>query len=655
MCLISGGKDSAFSILHCLANGHDVVALANLHPAHDANNYSPDDLDSYMYQTIGHTVIPLYEKALALPLYRQEILGSAINQDKSYGPSTSTQDDETESLVPLLLKVKAAHPEVNAVSTGAILSDYQRTRVESVAIRLGLTSLAYLWQYPFLPPHSQRSLLDHMAAVGQDSQIIKVASGALDGTFLWQNVADHQTINRLDKASRRFGSADDGAVLGEGGEYETLAVAGPLPLWKGRIVVRPDQREIIKGDAGSSFLRIISADLEMRDMNDHIAELVRTPPLLEPRFQTILTGLQAGSAREGLPVVDLEAEQERLDVGKRAPGEANGVHAKEQNETLLAGVIGAGASAEEQTRSIMDQVAELLQSRGCSFADVAYTSIVLRNMEDFLAVNAVYGTCFSLPNPPARVTIACSRVVPPDADLMISFTIMKPSDRAFKKGLHVQSRSYWAPANIGPYSQAIVVPVDTLATAETGSLVYISGQIPLIPGSMELATSSSGTQDDTFQLQCVLTLQHAIRTGRAMQARSYACAMAFVVADSIEAERLRHDILHKVWDSFHRRDNTIESESTADDSDDPSFDVWDQRYGLAKHQTDVNYASEVEKTARTHLPSVVPPLYVVRVDALPRNANVEWVTYGLTKEASASPVVPHVDHLLKVFKNNIVL
>ena len=30
--LVSGGKDSCFNLLHCVANGHDVVALATLTP-----------------------------------------------------------------------------------------------------------------------------------------------------------------------------------------------------------------------------------------------------------------------------------------------------------------------------------------------------------------------------------------------------------------------------------------------------------------------------------------------------------------------------------------------------------------------------------------------------------------------------------------------
>jgi hypothetical protein len=44
--------------------------------------------------------------------------------------------------------VERAASETGAVgvSAGAILSDYQRVRVESVCSRLGLTSLAFLWR-----------------------------------------------------------------------------------------------------------------------------------------------------------------------------------------------------------------------------------------------------------------------------------------------------------------------------------------------------------------------------------------------------------------------------------------------------------------------------------------------------------------------------
>lgn len=46
----------------------------------------------------------------------------------------------------LLSEVRRQIPSVAAVSSGAIASDYQRLRVESICSRLGLVSLAYLWK-----------------------------------------------------------------------------------------------------------------------------------------------------------------------------------------------------------------------------------------------------------------------------------------------------------------------------------------------------------------------------------------------------------------------------------------------------------------------------------------------------------------------------
>lgn len=57
-----------------------------------------------------------------------------------------TAGDEVEDMFILLNEVKRQIPSVTAVSSGAIASDYQRLRVESVCSRLGLVSLAYMWK-----------------------------------------------------------------------------------------------------------------------------------------------------------------------------------------------------------------------------------------------------------------------------------------------------------------------------------------------------------------------------------------------------------------------------------------------------------------------------------------------------------------------------
>lgn len=64
---------------------------------------APEELDSYMYQTVGHNAINLYAQAMNLPLYREAIQGSSISQGKVY---TELEEDEVEDLYRLLKKIK---------------------------------------------------------------------------------------------------------------------------------------------------------------------------------------------------------------------------------------------------------------------------------------------------------------------------------------------------------------------------------------------------------------------------------------------------------------------------------------------------------------------------------------------------------------------
>lgn len=207
--MVSGGKDSSYNMMKCVAEGHEIVALANLHPKdkgqlmlrpacwtvisagipnvqwlrtkmpvtsknsnenaaqrnflgsgalqmfnswtvdvimpgpsqgrchHSSHSFqynfrnifcSPDELDSYMYQTVGHMGITKIAEAMELPLYRMETKGQSTQTGKNYVP---TDDDEVEDLFNLL-KLTKDEMGVEAVAVGAIFSDYQRIRVENV-------------------------------------------------------------------------------------------------------------------------------------------------------------------------------------------------------------------------------------------------------------------------------------------------------------------------------------------------------------------------------------------------------------------------------------------------------------------------------------------------------------------------------------------
>ena len=62
-----------------------------------------DELDSYMFQTVGHHVIGLYGQALGVPLYRRTIQGRSVQLGADY---TINKDDEVEDLYELLKEVK---------------------------------------------------------------------------------------------------------------------------------------------------------------------------------------------------------------------------------------------------------------------------------------------------------------------------------------------------------------------------------------------------------------------------------------------------------------------------------------------------------------------------------------------------------------------
>ncbi|KAF2647346.1 adenine nucleotide alpha hydrolases-like protein [Lophiostoma macrostomum CBS 122681] len=687
VALISGGKDSFYSILHYVAAGHSVVALANLHPPstpnHDSAEEEEEDLNSYMYQTVGHSIIPLYAEALGIPLFRQEISGSAVNTSRDYAAPKRDEDqgvegreeDETESLVPLLRKVLDAGLGVNAVSTGAILSTYQRTRVESVALRLGLTPLSYLWQYPNLPPYSQSGLLHDMAAVGQNARIIKVASGGLDELFLWENVADPKTIARLGRAMARFGGNGDGAVLGEGGEFETLAIDGPAVLWKRRIEVESDG--VIRGDGGTYSFKSKGAKVIAKKPGETQGlDSLRIPELWDDEFKKVFDDVSTMS----FPPLDNSPVP--FDATIHDPFSAFSTHATNSISTSTSTIIALSnltsttsepSPPTTQLTSILSTLTSLLSTANLTPAHILHTTLLLRHMSDFTSLNPIYGSIFTTPNPPSRVTIACGSSMPSDVDVMLSVLISK--DIQHRDGLHVQSRSYWAPANIGPYSQAISIPISVLPNSDpegdaevegagdvnivsdSGSdpqTVYIAGQIPLIPSTMSVPDSASFG----FAGQAVLALQHLWRIGRARDVCWWTAGVAYISSSS-SASPTETGLSSKVhtaqtaWNAIHTHylslnpSSSSSSSSPSSDAETNDIDPWD---ALNLPSTSTLNPSLSDTTHRAPLPNpsallcrdsdsnsnlekrgIAPPCYVVQVEALPRAVDIEWCSTGLAR------------------------
>lgn len=70
-----------------------------------------EELDSYLYQTVGQDAIEFVARALDIPLYRRFITGDAVEQGSEYGGRNHANaggivGDETEDLYALLSTVK---------------------------------------------------------------------------------------------------------------------------------------------------------------------------------------------------------------------------------------------------------------------------------------------------------------------------------------------------------------------------------------------------------------------------------------------------------------------------------------------------------------------------------------------------------------------
>ncbi|KAL8590081.1 hypothetical protein ACOMHN_034312 [Nucella lapillus] len=559
VALISGGKDSCFNMVQCVAEGHHIVALANLRPQ------DKDELDSYMYQTVGHQAIELYAEAMGLPLYRRIIQGTALGTGRDYLPQEA---DEVEDLYQLLARIQK-EMDIEAVAVGAILSDYQRVRVESVCRRLGLTALAYLWR------RQQDELLPEMVQCGMESIIIKVAALGLEPDK-HLGLTLQQILPHMMKMQKQYGLN----VCGEGGEYETFTLDCPLFLKK--IVVDEVETVIHSADAFApvGYLRFKKLHLEDKKDSGTMEERVKSLPMttsdtLIASLKSELRCVDEEIASSSLPVADTTLSTPPLT-------DPLPVCSRGTSNYFSVGTVVAMEQGDLSTAcsSAMEQLKGAVESLHRSMSDVYAMCLYVSKMSDFVSINAVYDTYFGI-NPPVRVCVgAC---LPEDVlfamDCQGHRSERQKGEGEGRRTMHVQGISHWAPANIGPYSQATVV----------NGQVFVAGQLPLVPGTMQLV--SGGGVDG----QCCLSLRH---TGSVLKAMC-------------PGRRLQ-DVLLCVCYVTHP--SVIET---------------------ARRQWEDSCTEEESDVCSTRHTPIVE--YVV-VPVLPRAACVEWQVYGRSEDLDLQEV-----------------
>jgi len=81
-------------------------------------------------------------------------------------------------------------------------------------------------------------------------------------------------------------------------------------------------------------------------------------------------------------------------------------------------------SVEEKTRRVLNNVRAIAEAAGARLEDTVKTTVFLKDMEDFAAMNAVYAEFFS-GMPPARAAVQVA-ALPKDADIEIEAVVYLP-------------------------------------------------------------------------------------------------------------------------------------------------------------------------------------------------------------------------------------
>jgi len=215
--LISGGKDSALALHRVLKAGHTVRYLVAMMPKRE---------DSWMFHFPNIGLTDLFAQASGFSLVR--------------GETSGVKEEELNDLKCLLAEL-----DVEGVVSGAISSEYQRSRIDKVCKELGLRSMNPLWH------EDSKKLMMELINLKFEVMIVGVYAYGFDKNWLGKEIT-LSTLDALIELNRKYQIS----LVGEGGEYETFVLYAPYFNRRIRIV----QADIVWED-GSGHLFVKKAEL----------------------------------------------------------------------------------------------------------------------------------------------------------------------------------------------------------------------------------------------------------------------------------------------------------------------------------------------------------------------------------------------------------
>jgi predicted ATP pyrophosphatase (TIGR00289 family) len=184
--------------------------------------------DSWMFHVPNIRLTELSSEAIGIPLISKETSGK--------------KEEEVEDLKKVLKIL-----DVNAIACGGIFSEYQKTRFEKICKELKLKLLAPFWHT------NPEKFLKETIDLGFDVRIVGVYAEGFDESWLGRRL-DEKTLEDLKELNKKYGISP----IGEGGEFESLVLDGPIFKKKIKII---DSEKIWDKKTQSGYLKIKNAVL----------------------------------------------------------------------------------------------------------------------------------------------------------------------------------------------------------------------------------------------------------------------------------------------------------------------------------------------------------------------------------------------------------
>lgn len=194
--LSSGGKDSVYAHWWATLQGWDVISLITCKIISD---------DSMMFQIPGTQIVELQSKVTNTNYLEFQLTGNEESEML-----------ELSNFIAELMKEGEDLHGLDGVVTGALRSDYQKSRIEIMSNTLGICSFSPLWHNNSY--EHMKNLIDE----GFKLILTSVSCDGLDKSWIGENI-DDENLDKLARISKEYRFNIDG----EGGEFETSVIDAP--------------------------------------------------------------------------------------------------------------------------------------------------------------------------------------------------------------------------------------------------------------------------------------------------------------------------------------------------------------------------------------------------------------------------------------------